>query len=416
MTRTIALLTAALLLAPALSWAQEAPPAIALQYAPTVGDHEESALLGKLVDLQLNEVSLGLSGQISGTLKTAVLHTNHDNGEFTLRVEIDGLKAEFANQPRQAPPIPPAEVLIARTGEVIGVTRPGAEDQDPMTSGLQAITTGGVPLDMVALMACSLRLPDTPVAVGDSWTVLETQDLPIVGPTRVTTVTRLVKVEGTRAFLESNSTADVEAFEMAHPLLDGATIKVESGKFTADKVERELDMARSLIVRAKGSFKVALAADMGFGGVTPMAALGQFDLKPAAETAPPAEAKNDGEQAAPAPAHGARPGVTIGPLAGAADYVSGVVSLWLGVDMSRAPLPAALAHLRPLLNVTRGGVELRTGVAGPEAGKVGVGGEAQFGPWAGRRELSVDLRAVASSLITTGLGLLRRGEVPLPLP
>ena len=412
MTRTIALVTAALLLAPALLWAQDAAPGLSLQYAPTVGDREESALLGKLVDLQLNEVSLGISGQISGTLKTAVIQTDQDNGQFTLRVEIDGLKAEFANQPRQAEPIPPAEVLIARTGEVLKVTRPGAEEGNPLTAGLQAITTGGVPLDMVALMACSLRLPDTPVAVGDSWTVLETQDLPIVGPTRVTTVTRLVKVEGTRAFLESNSTADVQAFEMAHPLFEGATIKVESGKFTADKVERELDMARSLIVRAKGAFKVALVADMGFGGPTPMAAVGQFDLKPAAETAPPAEANNDNGQAPAGPAHSARPGVTLGPLAGAAEYVSGVLSLWLGVDMSRAPLPVALAHLRPLLNATRGGVELRAGVAGPEAGRVGIGGQAQLGPWAARRDLNVDLRAVASSLIATGLGFVRRGEVP----
>lgn len=412
MTRTLVLVTAALLLIAAPLWAQEDAPGLTLEYAPTVGDHEESALVGELVDLQLNEVSMGVTGRISGTLKTAVLEADQDVGEFTLHIEIDGVKAEFANQPRQAEPIAPAEVVFARTGEVLKVNRPGAEDRDPLTAGLQAITTGGVPLDMVALMACSLRLPETLVAVGDSWTVLETQDLPLVGPTRVTTVTRLVKVEGTRAFLESNSTADVESFEMAHPLLEGATIKVESGTFSADNVERELDLDRSLIVRAKGSFKVALVADMGFGAPTPMAALGRFDLKPAAadEPAPPIEANNDNEQAPAGAAQGTRPGITLGPLGAGAHHVSGIVSLWLGVDMSRAPLPEALTHLRPLLNTTRGGVEVQAGVAGPEAGRVGVGGQAQFGPWVARREFNVNLKAVAEGLVATGLGLLRRAE------
>ena len=404
-----------LLLACHIAWAQQAEPAVTLQYTPSVGDSQDSAVVGKLADLQINEMSLGITGHVSGIAKLAVTKVDEETGEFTLRITFDELKAEFASQPREPKPIPPTEITFSKHGDLLKILRPDTPGDVPGLSGLEALTAGGLPLDLVVLMATSLRLPDEPLAVGEAWMIIEEQELPIVGKTKVTTVTTLVKVEGNKATLETHASADVPAFEMDNPLMEGK-IKVESGKFTAEKTQREFDMDRSLIVRAKGSFKVELVADMGFGAPVPIAAIAEFDLRPAEGPAPaPAEEPAPAEQPAPQPEpkqdaedQANKPGVSLGPLAAKAGYAAGTVTVTFGVDMSKVPLPAALGQYRPLLSLTRVSCSVDAGVAGPNAGKVALGGQLQVGPFIARKTFSVDAKAVAERIVAVGLSLLRR--------
>ncbi len=406
MRRRACLLTLIVLgLACSLASAQDTQGNVMLQYAPQVGDHEDSAVVGKLTDLQMNGASLGLTGQVSGTAKLDVAAARQDTGEFTLNVAFDNLKAEFSGQPREPHPIAPAAVTMSRRGEVLKVQRLTDKPDTGADAGLGALTSGGVPLDVVMMLATSVRFPEKPVAVGQSWTLTEERDLPVVGKTKVLTVTRLLKLEGHTATLESQASSDVPAFEMDNPLLEGK-IKVQSGKFTATRIEREFDMTRSVVVRAKGSFKIEMLADIGMGVPTPLAALAEFDLRPpqAATTATPTPAP--AAPAAPTQVGSARK-LTVGPLSASAGYAAGTAELGLGIDLSRVPLPASLAQYRALVSAARVGCSLEAGVAGSNAGRVALGGQAQLGPLALKRELAVNLKDLACRLAQLGLGLVR---------
>ncbi|MCE5216890.1 hypothetical protein LLH03_07635, partial [bacterium] len=87
--------------------AQEAPtaPQVAaaqvIKYTPKLGEKLQCTAVGKLADLQVNGMSMGIKGQASGKVDAEVTAVDKETGNWTLRVSFSELKAEFAGQPRQ---------------------------------------------------------------------------------------------------------------------------------------------------------------------------------------------------------------------------------------------------------------------------------------------------------------------------
>ena len=258
--------------------AQEAP--IKLQYAPKVGDVLELSALGKLADIQMNNMSLGITGQITGLIKLQITAVNPENGDVTVHMTFSDLKAEFAGQPRTPKPLDPVDIKFSNSGEMLEISAPPASEEDIRNASLEAITNGGLPLDAIASFALFPRFPLEPVKVGDAWQVDMGAELPLAGQVKLSSTTKLAKVENPKIALETVIASDLAGFEMPNPLMPNSKIKIKSGKVVADKIERRFDQTRSLVTWAKGSLKVDLVADMGLGLPVPLGMTMEFLLEP----------------------------------------------------------------------------------------------------------------------------------------
>ena len=420
MRNTVAALAFVSLLAAGLAWADALQQPVSLRYKPVIGETQTSAIVAKLTDLQMNGMSLGINGQVEGTVKLTVTKVDAETGNCTVRGEFEMSKAEFAGQPREPKPVAPAEVTYSPLGEIVRIKRA----DPPADTGLGALTTGGLPLDGIALMAMTVGLPEDAVAPSAEWKQQGEQDLPILGKARLETTTKLLKIDGPRATLESQSHADVPAFEMENPLLEG-TMKVEGAKFALEKVQRQFDVSRSVVTHAKGGLKIELTADMGLGAPTPIAAIGEFQLAPKkqpqtdAEQAeggeadqqgqPPADQTDGGQPAPEVPGEQASgPGVTLGPLAASASYREGTVTLALGADGARATLPGSLSRYKPYLSAARASCAVSAGISGPGAGNLALSGKLQAGPVALDRTVEVNIRDLVLAVSASVGRLLRQ--------
>lgn len=254
--------------------------ALRLQYAPKVGDVLELSALGKLADIQMNGMSLGLTGQITGRIQVQVTAVDPGNGDVTVRLTFSDLKAEFSGQPRTPKPVDPVDIKLSSSGEMLEVSAPPATEEDMRNASLEALTNGGLPLDAVASFALFPRFPVEPVKVGDAWQVDMGAELPLAGQVKLSSTTKLTKIEDPKAALETVISSDLSGFEMPNPLMPGGKIKIKSGKVVAEKIQRTFDRTRSLVMWAKGSLKVDLVADMGLGMPMPVGMTVEFLLEP----------------------------------------------------------------------------------------------------------------------------------------
>ena len=405
-----AFLALGLILAALPCMAQPSPDALKLEYRPAKADQQEAQLTGNLTDVQMNGASLmGITGKMDGSVVVKVKEVDPNNGNVILQSTYTVKTVEFAGQPREPKPAAPSEVTFTKRGQVTKIVQTGGEEG---SSAMDLMSSGGLPIDAIALMALSLQFPEEPLKVGAEWTSQQEQDLPLIGKASITKVSRLVAVKDGKAIFESRESSEVPPFEMPNPLMQG-TMKVQSAKFLADKIEREYDLKRSMITRAKGAFRLEINADMGFGFPTPITACGDFDWKPAPkaedktpEAAAPA-AKAEGAAEAPAPKPAAEPQARVlklGPLAAAAGYNAGTLDLNLALDLSRLPLPGALGQYRDLLGSAAVYARLGAGVWGAEAGKLALQGRLEAGPLAMQNEANLDLRQVAQRVIAHFLG------------
>jgi hypothetical protein len=262
----------------AICAAQDAP--LTLQYAPKVGDVLEVCALGKLADIQMNGMSLGITGQMTGTIKIQVTAVSPENGDVTVHLTFSDLKAEFSGQARAPKPIDPVDIKFSKSGEMLEMSAPPATEDDMRNASLDALTNGGLPLDAIASFALFPRFPAETVKVGDAWQVDMGAELPLAGEVKLASTTKLAKVEANKATLETVISSDLAGFEMPNPIMPGGKIKVKSGKVVAEKIERSFDLTRSLVTTAKGALKVSLVADMGLGIPVPLGMTAEFSMEP----------------------------------------------------------------------------------------------------------------------------------------
>ncbi len=421
MKRNACLMLLALLAVSAVAGrAQDVPASVVLRYAPQVDAEQTSVVKAKLLDLQMNGASLGLTGLVEGVIKLQVIKVDPETGNFQVHSTFDVKKVEFASQPREPKPIQPALITFSPLGDVLKVERVGDDGEAAAGNPVADILgSGGLPLDAITLMAVGLRFSEEPVAAGGEWKVELEQELPLLGKAKIVKNNKLAKLENLKATIETSESADVPPFEMKNPLLEG-TMKVESGKFQADKVVREFDIQTSFVSKAKGGFKIDLTADMGFGVPTPIAAIGEFELLPIpkpeeGEAAPqatdeaPAEPAQD-TQPQPPDGQASRRSLKLGPMAAGAGYADGMVSVDLGVDMQGTKLPEALGKYALLLQALRASCAVDAGVTPETLGKIGVRGEVAVGPLALNRVAEVDLKQVSKTLLRNLIALLSHAK------
>jgi hypothetical protein len=257
-----------------------------LQYAPKVGDVLELSALGKLADIQMNGMSLGISGQMTGLIKMQITAVSPENGDVTVHLAFSDLKAEFSGQPRTPKPLDPIDMKFSSSGEMLEISAPPATEEQMRNASLDALTNGGLPLDAIASFALFPRFPAEAVKVGDAWQVDMGAELPLAGEVKLSSTTKLAKLDTGKAALETVIASDLAGFEMPNPLMPGGKIKIKSGKVVAERIERSFDPTRSLVTSAKGALKVDLVADMGLGIPMPLGMTAEFLLEPPKPAAP----------------------------------------------------------------------------------------------------------------------------------
>ena len=394
--KTQGLLLISIVLACSTVWAQDVEgDKVLLQYKPQVGERVECIASSAMKDVQMNGVSLGLFGKASGTLSMEVVAVDDERGQFTLQASFCDLSADFQGQEREPAPIAPLLLTLTSTGSLQEVAR---EPQAGGGDGLSAFTSGGLPLDVVSLLGATVQFPTTPLAVGDSWELEDTRELPVVGSATLVTTNRLVKIDGNVAFIETSIASELPGFEMDSPMMAGAKMKVQSARVVSEKIAREYDMSRSLVTRAKGDLLIEMNADLGFGQ-TKFALMGDVDLRPADEPEAEEEIETAPEkvETAGAAAAGAElRSVRLGALAASGAYNQGTARVGLGVDLAKSRLAARQDKYGLLAKTTRIGGSIDAGVAGERAGTVTLEGEFAVGPLYRQGQVSVDLRTVAA--------------------
>jgi hypothetical protein len=278
----LAVLGCALLMQVAAA-ADDAAPPVKLQYTPKLGDVEQSSFAGKITDVMLAGLQMAEAAKAQGVLKREVVKLDDEKATFTVRAGIKDVSAQVGGEDKAVEP-KTVDIVFTRRGEV--VKPEDAQDAKPLDD-VGGMVQGGLPLDGLAQMAFALVFPADPVAVGGEWTTEGEADLPILGTTTVKSKTKLTKIDEGKAFLETAVSAEVPAFETESPMV--GKVKVLGGAVSAEKIERQFDIARSVMVVAKGQLRLEIRADIGFGEV-PIQATLHFEMKPVEKTeAKPAE-------------------------------------------------------------------------------------------------------------------------------
>jgi hypothetical protein len=236
-----------------------------LTYAFEVGTKRQACVTAQIGSVEMGAgVPLAVTG--SATMDVTLEVTAIDElGVATILVTFDSMSAELMGRPQQPARPAPVSLRVDRKGQVLDT----AAAEGPQ---LDLFAGGGVPLQLVVLLAGVVELPATPIAIGDSWTLERSQTLPQVGEIRTRVTSQLGSISAAEAVVVTDVEASFPDFTTTNPIQDNQ-ITVRNGVLTVGAMERKVDARTGLIS--------AIEADIAFNGI---AAIGEFVQLPLAVT------------------------------------------------------------------------------------------------------------------------------------
>ncbi len=275
---------------------------LAPQYHFEVGAQLSNHLSVRIDNVQMGTgVPLAVTGAADADVTLSVLAID-DRGVATVQALFSELAAELMGEARPSATPEPVELQVDRLGRIVGATGgPPAGDVDLFASG-------GIPVQVVVLLAGVVELPEAPVGVGESWVSEREQDVPGLGEVTLVTTSRLESIADGVATVSTDLRASLPDFTTRNPLQDN-DITVRNGVLAVAGMERTIDLATGLPASARGAMSFDCMAAVGDFGDLPLSLTSSFSMEPIAAPAEQAQAARvRTPQAAPtAPAQPARP-------------------------------------------------------------------------------------------------------------
>jgi len=122
--------------------------------------------------------------------------------------------------------------------------------------------SGGIPLQLLAVLTHVVRFSEEPVAVGDQWDCQDQYEVPGIGTVPINTRWKLKEVTENVASLVSTAAAALPTFKTPNPMVPGADMDVKDGKVLVTELKQQYDMGKSRVTSSQGTLKLQASVDM----------------------------------------------------------------------------------------------------------------------------------------------------------
>ena len=236
-----------------------------LYYSFEVGAKTEACVTAQINSVEMGAgVPLAVTGNATMDVTLEVTAVNEE-GVATIVVTFDRMAAELMGRAQQPARPAPVSLQVDSKGQVLDATSADGPELDLFAGG-------GVPLQLVVLLAGVVELPATPIDMTDTWTLDRTQTLPDVGTVSTRVTSQLGSIDAAEAVVLTDIEASFPDFTTTNPMQDNQ-ITVRNGILTVEGMERIVDVPSGLIT--------SVEADIMFNG---LAAIGEFVQLPLAVT------------------------------------------------------------------------------------------------------------------------------------
>ena len=138
----------------------------------------------------------------------------NEEGGATLRATFGEVEAMLLGEVQDAASPAPMVMQVDDRGALVGL-------ESDEAAGLDLFGSGGVPLELVVLMAGVVEMPAERAGVGQSWTIERSQQIPQVGEVTLRTESRITNVSDTEVTVLTSITASLPDFTTANPVQAG---------------------------------------------------------------------------------------------------------------------------------------------------------------------------------------------------
>ncbi|MBU0609432.1 MAG: hypothetical protein KKI08_16215 [Armatimonadetes bacterium] len=245
-----------LLLTVCVPLAAQAQDKISLRYTPAAGAAWQEKLSAELLDAQVQGQPLGMQGGGQADVQAAVTAVDGAAGNATLELGLKNVRVNVNGQASQPEAPGPLTIVVGQLGQMTLRGEGGASPADFMQ-------TGGVPLQLVNILAHTLRFPENPVGIGEQWQCQDTYVLPGMGEVPVTTHWKLTAVDGDVATITSAAEAAPPDFKAPNPMAPGTQLDVRAARMSITAMTQQYRLTDSRVLTAEATVKVDARIFMG---------------------------------------------------------------------------------------------------------------------------------------------------------
>lgn len=228
-----------------------------LYYGFEAGAKVDATISAKIDQVEMGAgVPLAVTGEATMDFSLEVMDVDED-GVATIVVSFGEINAQMMGRAQKTQSPSPTMLRVDTKGRVLSVVSEDGPELDLFGGG-------GVPLQMVVMLACIVELPTAPIELTECWTLERSQDLPDIGQVSTTVISELAGLDTLEAAFLTDISASLPDFTTSNPMQDN-NITVRNGILKVENMKRTVDVPTGLI--SAGEAKIA------FNG---MAAIGEF--------------------------------------------------------------------------------------------------------------------------------------------
>ena len=216
-------------------------------------------------------VPLAVTGQAGVDMVLEVVSVDAE-GSGTLRATFGEMSASLLGEEQKPQQIDPVVMHVDRRGRLLEIASDEAPEMDLFASG-------GVPLQLVVLVAGVVEFPKHPVEVGEEWTLDRCQQLPDIGEVTMRITSRVESISDDEIVVLSDITASFPDFTTRNPLQDNE-ITLRNGVLTISGMRRTIDADANLLKSATAAMLFDCRAAMGGLAELPLTVSSSFVITP----------------------------------------------------------------------------------------------------------------------------------------
>lgn len=253
---------------------------LTLRYCPQAGEKWCEKLSGEVTDVAMQGQSVGIPGCATADVAPEVVSVDAAAKTAQLKLTLSNIAASLNGQDSKPAGSQPLTVQVDQLGSMC-MSDPSAK------TGLSFLETGAIPLQIINVLAHTVRFSADPVSKDDEWTIEDHYTFPDFGEVPVNTRWKLLSCDGKIVTLGSCAMAALRDFKAANPFAPGTDMDVQNVKVTITDTKQDYDTELSRVIKAEGKVRIDGTAAVQ-GMQIPVTVSLKYTLEPAEAPVAPA--------------------------------------------------------------------------------------------------------------------------------